>query len=117
MCHYIWNVTKTHCQNVLTFYWDSLYVHLSPTHVHQIRTWVLVIILPNICNKIVSFFYILKQKKFILYDNNSGCFLLCVIQEYNALATKIPHLSYRLIRYFCDLNGIFSYHTKPSNVI
>ncbi len=26
MCNYIWNVTKTHCQKVLTFYWDSLYI-------------------------------------------------------------------------------------------
>ncbi len=27
MCYYFWNVTKTHCQKVLTFYWDSLYVN------------------------------------------------------------------------------------------
>ncbi len=28
MCYYIWNVTKTRCQKVLTFYWDSLYTFL-----------------------------------------------------------------------------------------
>ncbi len=31
MCYYGWNVTKTRCQKVFIFYWDSLYIafHVS----------------------------------------------------------------------------------------
>ncbi len=54
LCNFLWNVTKTCCQKVLTFYWDSLYTKVLELKFEKTDPFSLVKIkgydTPNLCD-------------------------------------------------------------------